>query len=70
MNKRYQRKGYRLYKEKKYVSSSISYSWYHLTLRFFYYNQHVKHTKRDKQQYPGNGAVVCKEIDFNPSGSS
>lgn len=49
MNKRCQRKGYILYKGKKYVVSSISYSWYYLTLRFFYYNQHVKHTKIDRR---------------------
>lgn len=67
MNKRCQRKGYRLCKEKKYVVSSTSYSWYHLTLKFFYYYQHVKHTKRDTQQYPGNAAVVFKERVLTPA---
>lgn len=59
-----------LYKEKKYVTRSVSLAQDHLTLRFFYYNQPVKHTKIDKQQYPGKGAFVCKGIDFNPSSSS
>lgn len=70
MDKRCQRKGYMLYKEKKYVTTSVSYFQYHLTLRFFYSNQHGKHKKIDQQQYPGKGAFVCKGIDFNPSAAA
>lgn len=56
-----------LHKERNRVTGSFSYTHYHSTLRFFYYNQHVEHTKTDKQQDSGKGAFVYKGRDLTPT---
>lgn len=61
MNKRCQRKGWMLCKEKKHVTSPVSHAQDDLTLRFVYYNQYVKHTKIDEQQYQGKEYLLARE---------